>query len=246
MKLGWGKCNIYRKDSVGGAPSGGEWSKLPTPRENTTQVSTSQGTDLEAKTEGGEIIDRLPGKNTYTLEWEEFVEKGQAPSFSDNDGVVPGNHSLKVVPDEDEACPGIQIDNSTVKAEIVYSTSDALRIKYSATALKPATGNSVKLLNVGGAAVTAFSLKVGNTEKATQSTAAAVTLAAGAVELAATGTHLDRATAAQLVVGGNIINLAKDTVNSTASSAKFTGNTSAGALTAVSVDGNTILSLPSA
>jgi hypothetical protein len=149
MKLGWGKCNIYRKNSVSGAPASGDWSKLPTPRENTTQVTTAQGTDLEAKIEGGEIIDRLPGKNTYTLEWEEFVVKGENPSFSDNDGVVAGNYALKVVPDEDETCPGIQIDSSSIKAEIVYSTPDALRIKYSAPALKPATGNSVKLLNAG-------------------------------------------------------------------------------------------------
>lgn len=246
MKLGWGKCNIYRKNSVNGAPANGEWTKLPTPRENTTQVATAQGTDLEAKIEGGEIIDRLPGKNTYTLEWEEFVEKGQSPSFTDNDGVVSGNYALKAVPDEDEACPGIQIDNCTIKAEIVYSTNDALRVKYSATALKPASGNAVKLLNVGGAAVSTFSLKVANTEKATQASSAAVALTAGAVELTVTGTHLDRSTAAQMIVGGNIINLTKDTANSTASSAKFTGSTSAGALTAVSVDGNVILSLPAA
>lgn len=153
MKLGWGKCNIYRKNSVSGAPASGDWTKLPTPRENTTQVSTSQGTDLEARIEGGEIIDRLPGKHTYTLEWEEYVVKGEEPSFSDSDGVVSGNYALKVVPDEDESCPGIQIDNASLKAEIVYSATDALRVKYSATALKPASGNSVKLLNAGSGTV---------------------------------------------------------------------------------------------
>ena len=242
MKLGWGKCNIYRKNSVSGAPASGDWTKLPTPRENTTHVTTSQGTDLDAKIEGGETIDRLPGKNTYTLEWEEFVEKGQAPSFIDNDGIVPGNHALKVVPDADEACPGIQIDDSTIKAEIVYSTTDALRIKYSATALKPAAGNAVKLLNAGITEVTSVTVKDSDDATAETISDTAKSMAAGSVEVVFNGSNMTNASTAHLVVGGNIINLTRSAATSTA--ATFTGTSSAGALTAVVLDGVTILTLP--
>jgi hypothetical protein len=56
------------------------------------------------------------------------------------------------------------------------------------------------------------------------------------VELTVTGTNLNLSTAAQLLVGNNTINLTKDTANSTATSAKFTGTTSAGDLGAVVLD----------
>lgn len=245
MILNWGKCNIYRNTSANGAPAAGEWTLLPTPKESTTQVVTSAGTDLEAKIEGGEIIDRMPGKNTYTLEWEEFVKKGEVPSFIDNDGVVPGAYALKVLPAEDEQCPGIQIDNSSIKSEVVFSTTEGMRIKYSATALKPASGNAVKLLNVNLASVTSITVKDSNDSTARTLGDSAESVDAGSIEVVFNGSNMDSTSTASLVVGGNIINLAKDG-SSTNTAAKFTGNSSAGALTKVVLDGATVAELPSA
>lgn len=149
-KVNIGKCKIYHKTSTNGAPeASGDWTELPTPKEGTTTLSASEGTDVEAVIEGGEVIDSITASSTYTLEWEEWSEKGVAPSLDDVNGVVSGEHAFKVVPDRDEACPGFQIDRATVKAGLSYTTADGQRTKYTAKALKPASGNTVKRINMG-------------------------------------------------------------------------------------------------
>lgn len=236
-----GKCIIRMKNSVNGAPASGDWTGLPTPKDGTTNLTPTEGTDTEAKIEGGEVIDSIAEATAYTLEWEEFDQKGQAPSFDDNDGIVHGEYALQVLPARDESCPGFQIDRCTIKAGTTFTTGDGQRTKYTAKALKPAAGNTVKKLNVGGANPTGFSLKVGSDVVATNETSSQPTLSAGAVELTVTGTNLDKSMSAQLLVGANTINLAKDTSNSTATSAKFTGYTSAGDLAAVILDNQNLI-----
>lgn len=151
-KVNIGKCVIKKASSVNGAPAadGGSvnWVTIPTPKEGTCSLSTTEGTDIEATIEGGELIDCLGGKPSYTLEWEEWSEKGTPPTFEDNNGLVDGNFALQVLPDRDENCPGFQIDNCTIKASLLYTASDGQRTKYTAKVLKPATGNSVKRLNM--------------------------------------------------------------------------------------------------
>ena len=235
-KVNIGKCILRKKTSVDGTPADGAWTVIPTPKDGTTSLNPTEGTDIEATIEGGEVIDSESAATNYTLEWEEWDEKGQAPTFDDVDGPVRGEFALQCLPDRDESCPGFQIDRSTIKASTVFTTADGQRTKYTAKVLKPSSGKMVKKLNVGGANPTAFTLKVDNTSVATQATASQPTLTAGEAELTVTGTDLDKSHTAQLIVGGNTINLTKDTVNSTSVSAKFTGNTSAGALTAIILD----------
>lgn len=235
-KVNIGKCILRKKVSVDGTPASGNWTVLPTPKDGTTNLNPSEGTDIEATIEGGEVIDSISGATNYTLEWEEYDQKGQSPSFIDDNGVVSGEFALQVLPDRDETCPGFQIDRCSIKASTSFTTADGQRTKYTAKVLKPASGNSVKKLNVGGANATGFSLKVGDDVVATQSTTSQPTLTAGSVELTVTGTNLNLSTAAQLLVGNNTINLTKDTANSTATSAKFVGTTSAGDLGAVVLD----------
>lgn len=147
-KVNIGKCTIRKKNSVNGAPVEGEWVELPTPKEGTTSLNASEGTDVEAIVEGGEVIDSITSSTTYTLEWEEYDVKDQAPSFEDNDGVVSGEYAIQVLPSRDESCPGFQIDRCTVKASTSYTTADGQRTKYTAKALKPVIGNTVKKLNL--------------------------------------------------------------------------------------------------
>ena len=242
MKLNWGKNRIDFKPSVNGAPQvGGDWSRIEEIRENTTQLTTTEGTDLEAKIEGGEVIDSLPGANSYKLEFEVFVEKGGVLPFADNNGVVQGNWSLRVIPVEDEACPAIAIDNCTIKAVHDYNTTDAWRVKYIATVLKPASGNSVKPYSALQPVSSSFTLKVDDVTVATEATSEQPELTGGDVELTITGTDLNAAHTAHLVVGDNIINLTKSNA-STSTSAIFEGVTSSGDLEAVVMEGQTLLS----
>lgn len=147
MIINIGQCVLTTTPSVNGAPgTSATWTTIPTPKDGTTTLSPSEGSDIEAKIEGGEVKDSISAATTYTFEWEEWVEKSKSPTFEDTNGVVSGEHCFKCLP-IDTSCPGIQIDRATVKASYQYTTADGLRIKYIAKVLKPASGNSVKLLN---------------------------------------------------------------------------------------------------
>ena len=140
--LSWGKDRIQHSESVAGAPTG-VWNELDTPKEDTTKLTPTAGTVTEAKEEGGEVVDSRSTKNSYELEFDLFVKKGTPRPFDDNDGVIPGEHAFRVIP-EDESCEGIQIDRATLRVEESYSTAEGKMLHYVAKVLKPASGKMVK------------------------------------------------------------------------------------------------------
>lgn len=142
--LSWGKCIIQHATSVSGAASG-DYSAIDTPKEDTTQLTPTAGNEVNATEEGGELVDSRAGKTTYVLTFDIFVKKGTNPPFSDTEGVVSGEHAWKIIP-EDAACYGIQIDRSTLRVDVVYAAADGILLRHTAKCLKPATGNTVKLL----------------------------------------------------------------------------------------------------
>lgn len=140
--LSWGKCTLQTATSTNGAPST-TWTDIDTPKEDTTKLTATAGTEKTATEEGGDIVDVLYGKNTYQLEFDLFVKKGGTRPFTGNDGIISGEHAFRVVP-ADDACEGIQIDRSVVRVEESYSTADGILLHYVAKCLKPAEGNTVK------------------------------------------------------------------------------------------------------
>ena len=140
--LSWGKCTLQTATSTNGAP-GTTWTDIDTPKEDTTKLTATAGTEKTATEEGGDIVDVLYGKNTYQLEFDLFVKKGGTRPFTGNDGIISGEHAFRVVP-ADDACEGIQIDRSVVRVEESYSTADGILLHYVAKCLKPAEGNTVK------------------------------------------------------------------------------------------------------
>ena len=140
--LSWGKCTLQTATSTNGAP-GTNWTDIDTPKEDTTKLTATAGTEKTATEEGGDVVDVLYGKNTYQLEFDIFVKKGGTRPFTDNDGIISGEQAFRVTP-ADETCEGIQIDRSVVRVEESYSTADGILLHYVAKCLKPATGNTVK------------------------------------------------------------------------------------------------------
>ena len=147
MILSWGKPKIEKASSVNGAPSGA-YSALDTPKEDTTQLNTTAGDNVEAKEEGGDLVDVIYKKNTYTLEFDIFVKKGKPLPFNDVDGVVDGEFAIKVTP-EDNTCVGILIERCTVRVETRYTSADGILQHVTCTPLKPANGTMVKLQTSG-------------------------------------------------------------------------------------------------
>ncbi len=142
--LSWGKCSITTTPSTDGAPgSSATWTAIDTPKEDTTKLTATAGTEKTATEEGGEIVDVLFGKNSYELEFDIFVKKNGTRPFTGNDGIVSGEHAFRIAP-ADSTCEGIQIDRAVVRVEESYSTADGILLHYVAKCLKPASGNTIK------------------------------------------------------------------------------------------------------
>lgn len=142
--LSWGKCKIETTPSVNGEPgAAASWTALDTPKEDTTKIKPTAGTEKTATEEGGDVVDYKRGKNTYTLEFDLFVKKGVERPFTDDDGVISGEHCFRITP-EDETCEGAQIDRSVVSVEESYSTADGKLLHYVAKCLKPKAGKTIK------------------------------------------------------------------------------------------------------
>lgn len=142
--LSWGKCTISHTPSVSGAPgSSATWTDIDTPKEDTTKLTPTAGNTVEATEEGGGLVDARTGKTKYQLEWYNFVKKGVERPFTDDDGIITGEHAIRVIP-EDDTCEGIQIDRSTITVQEEYTPADGKLLHYIVKVLKPATGKSVK------------------------------------------------------------------------------------------------------
>lgn len=140
--LSWGKPLIEKADSTDGAP-GAQWDAIDTPKDGTTKLTPTAGTETEAVEEGGDVVDARTGKNKYQFEFDLFVKKGKTRPWEDNDGIISGEHAIRVTP-EDEDCEGIQIDRCTIRVEENYTTADGILLHYVCKVLKPKTGKMVK------------------------------------------------------------------------------------------------------
>lgn len=142
--LSWGKPTIETTPSVDGAP-GAEavWKGIDTPKETTTQLNVTAGTETEAVEEGGDIVDSRTSKNKSELVFDLFVKKGKERPWDDEDGIIPGEHAVRLTP-EDEDCEGIQIDRCTIRCEESYTSTDGKLLHYVCKVLKPKTGKMVK------------------------------------------------------------------------------------------------------
>lgn len=141
-QLSWGKCTIEKATSTKGTPAE-QWTAIDIPKEDTTKLTPTAGTEKTATEEGGDLVDSRTGKNTYQFEFDLFVKKGGTRPFEDVDGVIAGEWAFRLTP-EDEETEGFLIDRSTVRCEESYSTADGKMLHYVVKVLKPATGKSVK------------------------------------------------------------------------------------------------------
>ena len=149
--LSWGKPGIETTTSTNGAPDAAGWKPVDTPKDTTTKLTPTAGTETEALEEGGEVVDSRTSKNKYQFEFDHFVKKGKKRPWDDNDGIIAGEHAFRLTP-EDEDCEGIQIDRCTLRVEESYTTADGIMLHYVAKVLKPKEGKMVKPYFKNGAA----------------------------------------------------------------------------------------------
>lgn len=117
--------------------------KLPIPAEDSTQLTTNKGDKKEAKVEGGENEAVRYGKNTYALTFNIRAAAGRKKPIDDSDGIIDGEFSLILVPENPEA-PALKIDRGTLSLEDTWTSEDGGIWAYTLDALKPDEGDQVK------------------------------------------------------------------------------------------------------
>ena len=140
--ISWGKPKIEYAKSVNGVPNG-SWTQIDTPKEDTTELTTTQGDKKEATEEGGAVVDVRYGANSYQLVFTLFAKKGKTKPIPDSNGVIEGNYAWRITP-EDPACEGVLIENSTVSVQDAYTPADGKTWIYTVEVLKPASGDMLK------------------------------------------------------------------------------------------------------
>lgn len=139
--IAWGKPRIFVKDVDD--TTNGAWYELPTPAEDTTELSSEKGDKLEAKIEGGENEDVKYKRSTYALALNiRKAKKRQAP-FPSLDGVVNHHYAVLLQP-EDPAVEGFYIEKTTVSIDETFTAADGAMWQCQLEALKALSGDTVK------------------------------------------------------------------------------------------------------
>lgn len=138
--IGWGKCSIIVKDLD---VENSKWFKLPTPKEDSTQLTPTKGDKKEATIEGGENEDVKYGKNKYELAYTIRRNTERKKPFKDVDGVVAHHYAIFVQP-ENKSVPGPLLRKTVVTLEDPFDTTDGGQLTYTHDALKPDTGKTVQ------------------------------------------------------------------------------------------------------
>lgn len=140
--LSWGKPKLEIAPSTAGAP-GTVFTALPTPKEDSSQLTTTKGDKVEAKEEGGAVVDAKYKASNYELVFDLFVKKGDTRPIADVDGVISGDYTIRLTP-EDDATEGFIMDVATLSVEESWTAADGKILKYTASAKKPASGAMLK------------------------------------------------------------------------------------------------------
>jgi hypothetical protein len=139
--LSWGKPKVEIAKITDGVI--GEYSELPAIKEGTAQLSTTEGTETEAKEEGGALIDSRRSASTYSFTCDVFKQKGADKPIADADGIIVDNYAIRLTP-EDNTVEGWIMEKTQVSCVTQWSSADGELWRYTFKGLKPASGNILK------------------------------------------------------------------------------------------------------
>lgn len=153
MVINWGKCTIFVQKLNGStAATAAGWTKLPTPKEDTTELTTNDGDTLEAREEGGALVDVVRKSSTYELAYGLFHKNGIALPLKAINGVVGGDYALALQP-EDPKTAGIYMGRTSVSTNDTYTTADGGLTTYTHSAKVPDGDSNAEATDENGATV---------------------------------------------------------------------------------------------
>ena len=140
QSFNWGKPTLFIKDL---SAVGAKFKKLPTPIEDTTELTPNQGEKIDGTIEGGEIEVSKRKKSTYEFAYNLRKLAGRKPPFKTLDGATNHEFAILLMPEDNDA-DGIYIERSSGGIDDVYSPGEGGRWNVTHSALKPTSGNTVK------------------------------------------------------------------------------------------------------
>lgn len=147
--LAWGKCEVkVEAIANSGAPSDfpAEGLVLPTPVDDSTQLSPSQGDKVEAKVEGGDIVATRTDAANYALVTRIRLHSGQKKApFGNGDGQIPGEYKVTITPLENTAAPKLVLNRCSASSMYNYTSADGIDVQYDFDVLKPTTADTPKI-----------------------------------------------------------------------------------------------------
>lgn len=144
--ISWGKpkVELVECSDNGYIPDSPVWVTLPTPVENSSKLETQEGDKKEAKIEGGEVIASRQDASKFTFEMELYETDDFTEPVEQTNGVVTKCYAVRLTPEQTGA-KGFVMERTSVAVQKTWSAETGGKVKYTFTALKPKTGEMLKL-----------------------------------------------------------------------------------------------------
>jgi hypothetical protein len=140
-KLKWGKMTV----EIAPVVSTGDqvWKTVFTPVQDSFALNVEEGEKLEAFIEGGERIAVKKDKNKFSFEFEVFIADELSKPIADDDGLIEGEYSIRVTP-ENPTLDGFIMKRAAVSVTETFTSKDGHKAKYVFEALKPSSGKMLE------------------------------------------------------------------------------------------------------
>lgn len=153
-KLSWGKGTLLVGSSTGAETL--SYSAFPAIVEKSAVLTTNQGAVLEAREQGGGLIDMREADPTFVFTVEIYHQTGQALPLAAPSGKVASNQSVHFIPENVEAW-GFKLPYCNVQVQNMWDEDKGSTVQYQFTALKPSSGEIFEWV-VGTVSVTPSTL----------------------------------------------------------------------------------------
>lgn len=136
-KLSWGQGTVKFGTSTGAEAT--VFETMPDIVEKSATLVTNQGTVLEARKQGGRLVDRREGDPTFVFSFEIYHQTGQTLPIEAPGGRITENKSLVFIP-ENSAAWGFKLPYCQVSVENRWDEDKGSTVLYTFTALEPTSG----------------------------------------------------------------------------------------------------------
>lgn len=146
--LSWGNPTIECTKLTATGETTGSAIVFPAIKQGTAQLTTTEGSKIEAKDLGGNVVDQRVEVNTYEFVCQVYVQNSTPDPIPHENGVVADNYEFKLTP-ESASCRGFMFKKAKVSVVNLWTADDGELLEYHFKALKDNQGKQLTY-HVGG------------------------------------------------------------------------------------------------